>query len=579
MNEEIANIFYEIADILEMKEVKWKPQAYRKAARSLESLNKDVKDIYNKQGEKGLEDISGVGKAIAKKIIQYVKKGKVKKYEELKKSIPKGVEKLMKVPGLGAKTALKFYKKLGIKSIKDLEKAAKQHKIRDLEGFKSKTEQNILQGIKFLKKTKGRKLLGYVLPISKKIESELQELREVKKAVVGGSVRRKKETVGDVDILVELKTNNKKKEIKDSKNIVDFFTNMEIVKRILAKGKARATIITKDNLQIDIRIIKSESFGSALQYFTGNKQHNIHLRKIAQKKNLKLNEYGIFKGKRKVAGRTEKEVYKKLEMKYIEPELRTDSGEIESAQKAQLPKLINYKDIKGDLHIHSNWSDGQDKIEEIAKAAKQKRYKYIGISDHFGNLKIANALNKKRLGKRNKEIDKLNNKIKGIKILKGVEVDITPEGDLSADNQVLRKLDIVTASVHSKFKMSKKEMTERILKAMDNKHVDIIGHPTGRMIQQRQAYELDFEKIFKKAKKNKIALEINSAPERLDLRDVDIREAIKQNIKLAINTDSHDKNNLKVIELGIGMARRGWAEKKDIINTLSLFQLQKFLRK
>jgi DNA polymerase (family 10) len=562
-----------------MKEVKWKPQAYRKAARSLESLNKDIKEIYNKQGEKGLEDISGVGKAIAKKIIQYIKKGKVKKYEQLKKSIPKGVEKLMKVPGLGAKTSLKFYKKLGVRSMEDLEKAAKQHKIRDLEGFKSKTEENILKNIKFIKKTKGRKLLGQVLPTAKKIESELQDLREVKKAVVGGSVRRKKETVGDVDILVELKTNSKKKEQKDIKKIVDFFVNMDIVNRVLVKGQARATIITKDNLQVDIRIIKPESFGSALQYFTGNKQHNIHLRKIAQKNKLKLNEYGIFKGKKQVAGKKEREVYEKIGMKYIEPELRTDSGEIEASQEDKLPKLINYKDIKGDLHIHSNWSDGRDKIEKIAKKAKQRGYKYIGISDHFGNMKIANALNKKRLEKRNKEIDKLNKKIKGIKILKGAEVDITPEGDLSADNKILRKLDVIIASVHSKFKMSKKEMTDRILKAMDNKYVNIIGHPTGRMIQQRQEYELDFEKIFKKAKQKKIALEINSYPERLDLSDRNIRRAVEKGVKLVINTDSHNKNNLNFIELGIGMARRGWAEKEDIINTGSLSKLKKFLKK
>jgi DNA polymerase (family 10) len=579
MNEEIANIFYEIADILEMKEVRWKPQAYRKAARALESLDKDVKDIYNNKGEKGLEDISGVGKAIAKKIIQYIKKGKVDKYEKLKKFIPRGVEKLMKVPGLGAKTSLKFYKKLGIKSIEDLEKAAKQHKIRDLEGFKSKTEENILKNIKFIKKTKGRKLLGHVLPTAKKIESELQDLREVKKAVVGGSVRRKKETVGDLDILVELKTNSKKKEKEDSNHIVDYFINRDIVNRVIAKGQARATIITKNNLQVDIRIIKSESFGSALQYFTGNKQHNIHLRKIAQKNKLKLNEYGIFKGKKQVAGKTEREVYEKLGMSYIEPELRTDSGEIEAAQEGKLPKLINYKDIKGDLHVHSKWSDGRDKIEEIAKKAKQKGYKYIGISDHLGNMKIANALNKKRLEKRNKEIDKLNKKIKGIKILKGAEVDIAPEGDLSADNQVLRKLDVVIASVHSKFKMSKKEMTDRILRAMDNKYVDIIGHPTGRMIEQRQAYELDFEKIFKKAKKNNIALEINSYPERLDLNGRNIRQAVEKGVKLVINTDSHNKNNLNFIELGGGIARRGWAEKKDIINTGSLSKLEKFLKK
>jgi DNA polymerase (family 10) len=421
MNQELAAIFYEIADILDMKKVQWKPAAYRKAARALESLGKDVKDVYEKEGVTGLEEIHGIGEALSQKIIEYIETGKVKKLEKLRKTIPKGIVDLMKVQGIGVKKALKLHEKLGIKSVKELEKAAKKHKIAGIETFKEKTEENILQGIEFLKKHKGRTLLGYALPVARDIEIKLRGLKEVKKTVSAGSIRRREETIGDIDILVIS---------KDNKKVVEFFTKMPNVKRVLARGETKAVIITKDNLQVDIRIIKPESFGSALQYFTGNKEHNIHLRRIAIKKRLKLSEYGLFKGKKMIAGRSEEGVYRKLGMAYIEPELRTEKGEIEAALRRKLPKLVSYNEVKGDLHVHTKWSDGDDTIEEMAKAAKSFGLKYIAITDH-GSGKGMSRVNEKQLEKQIKEIEKINKKIKGIEILKGIEVDIRADGSLA----------------------------------------------------------------------------------------------------------------------------------------------------
>lgn len=570
MNQELALIFYEIADILEMKKVQWKPAAYRKAARALESLGEDVRDIYSGGGIKALQDIPGVGEGIAKKIVQFIETRKVQELEKLKKTIPKGLAELMKIPGMGPKKAMKLYQKLGIKSVKELEKAAKKHKIAGLETFKEKTEENILEGIEFIKQSKGRILLGLALPVARDIETRLKTLKEVKEAITAGSVRRMEETIGDIDILVITSKNQE---------VVNFFTKMPIVKRVLARGQTKAVIITKDNIQVDIRIIKPDSFGSALQYFTGSKEHNIHLRRIAIKKKLKLSEYGLFKGKKQVAGKTEEEIYKQLGMQYIEPELRTERGEIEAALKRKLPKLVGYKDIKGDLHVHSKWSDGNESIEDMAKAAKNLGLKYIAICDHAGPLKITHSLDEKRLEKQIKEIDKINKKINGMEILKGTEVDIKADGSLSLKDSALKKLDIVTASIHSGFKFPKEKMTARVLKVMDNPYVNIIGHPTGRIIQKRQAYAIDLDKIYDKAKQRNIALEINAMPDRLDLADTNVKEAIGKVVKLAIGTDAHSKTHLSFFELGTAVARRGWAEKKDVLNCLNLEQLRKALKK
>ncbi|MAG50244.1 DNA polymerase III [archaeon] len=560
-NLELAKILYEIADILEIQDVQWKPRAYRKAAQSIESLNEDIEIIYEKGRLKALDNIPGVGKGISKKIAEFIETGKIKEYEKLRKKFP--VE-FMKIPEVGPKTAKKLYEKLKIKNIKQLKEALKKHKLRKLYGFGEKKEKNILEGIKFYGSNK-RFLLGYILPIARDIEGKLKTLKEVKKISISGSLRRMKETIRDIDILVSSNS---------SRKVIDFFTKLDNVKKIIAKGSTKSSVRLKDNIQVDIRVIPDKSFGSALQYFTGNKSHNIALRKIAIRKDLKLSEYGVFKGKKQVAGSTEEGVYKKLGLKYIEPELRTDGGEIQASLKGKLPNLVKYSDLKGDFHVHTNWSDGSSSIEEMAKSAKKFGYQYLGICDHAGRLKIATCLDEKRLLKQIKEIEKVNKKFSNFEILKGAEVDILSDGKLATSDKILKKLDIVSASIHFGFK---KDNTDRILKALENKYLNIICHPTGRLINQRNPYKVDLRKVYKKAKENNKFLEINSYPNRLDLSDVNVKEAISENVKIAISTDSHNVNQLRFIELGIAVARRGWARKKDIVNTYNLKDIKKIL--
>jgi len=570
-NQEIAQIFYNIADILDMKNVAWKPVAYRKAARSLESLSKPIEDIFKEGGIKALEDIPGIGEGLAKKIIQYIQTGKIKEYEKLKKKLPKGLLQLMEIQGIGPKKAQKLYKKLGIKNIKDLEKAAKKHKIKKLKTFKEKTEENILKGIDLFKRKKGRMLLGLALPQAREISSELKKIKGVQRIEFAGSLRRMKETIGDIDILVIT---------KNPKPVMDTFTKMSSVKRVLAKGETKSAVILKTGLQVDVRVLKPLEFGSALQYFTGNKDHNIKLRGIAIKKGFKLSEYGLFskRGGKRVAGKTEKEIYKKLGMSYIDPELRENSGEIEAAMKGKIPRLITLKDIRGDLHIHTKASDGTNTIQEVAEACKKLGYEYICISEHSKSTSIAGGINEKQLEKQIKEIKKWNKKISGIKILTGIEVDILPDGSLDFSDKILKELDVVTASIHKKFKMSKKNMTKRILKAISNDNIDVLGHPTGRMIGKRPAYEFDFDKVFKAAKNTKTALEINCQPVRMDLDGSLVKKAKEFGAKFAICTDSHNLSQLNAIELGIAMARRGWCGKKDVLNTLPLNKFLKSLK-
>ncbi len=560
-NKEVASLLYEIADLLEIKEVEWKPRAYRKAAQNIEALSEDIKEIW-KKGE--LDKVPGVGEGIAKKISEFLKTGKSSYLKKLKKNIPIDVEDLMNVPEMGPKTVKLLYKKLKVKNIKDLKRAAKKGKISKLYGMGEKTEKEILEGIKTVEVSKKRFLLGFMLPNIREIEEKLKKLKEVQLISVAGSVRRKKETIHDVDILIA--SNNPVK-------VTEYFINLGDVKKVLAKGPTKSSVKLKDNLQVDLRIVSKESYGSALQYLTGSKPHSIKLRKIAIKKGLKLSEYGIFKKKKKIAGRTEKEVYNKLGLPYIEPELREDRGEIEAGLKKKLPKLIGYGDIKGDLHVHSKWSDGNNTIEEMALAAKKLGHSYLCICDHFGNLRIANSLNERRLLKQIKEIDKVNKKLSGIRILKGVEANILPSGKIDVPGKLLKELDIITAGVHSGFKSGEASMTKRIVSVMDK--INILNHPTGRLLQKRKGYGLDLSKVFDSAKDHDVAIEINSFPNRLDLDDVNSRAAVDNGVKLVINTDSHSINQLVYMELGIGVARRGWCGKKNVINTLPLNKILK----
>jgi len=572
-NHEIAKIFFNIASLIESDKKDFRQIAYERAALALEGLDEDVEEIYLDKGLAGLEEIPTIGKNLALKIEECIKTGKIKEYEKLKKALPVDFTEMTKIEGMGVRKAKTLYQKLGIKTVKELEKAAKSHKIAPLFGFGEKTEKNILQGIEFLKVDKGRVLLGFIMPAVKEIISKLEGLKETKKISVAGSTRRMKETIGDVDILVASDRPEK---------INDFFIKLPGIEKVWAKGPTKSSVHLKQGFDVDLRVVKEESFGSALQYFTGSKEHNVATRRIAISKGLKLNEYGVFRGKKMIAGKTEEEVYKAIGLPYIEPEMREDSGEIQLALEGKLPKLIGYKAIKGDLHCHSDWDGGENSIEEMAKMATQMGYEYIGISDHTKFLRIENGLDEKQLLKQNEKIKQLNKKFQvssfKFQIIHGCETNILNDGSVDIKDEVLEKLDYVIAGVHSSMKMERKEMTERIIKAMQNPNIDIISHPTGRIIQKRDEYQVDLEKLLKTAKETGTILEVNSWPERLDLKDVYIKMAKKVGVKMIINTDSHQKDQMRFIEFGIAQARRGWAEKPDIINTLPVEELLKHFK-
>jgi len=576
INSVLAKIFSEIAIYLEMQNIPFKPQAYENAATAIESLTENIEDIYKKGERVAIEKIPGIGKHIAEKIIEYLKTGKIKDYQNLKKKIPVDIGELILIEGIGPKAVKAFWEHLKIKNVEDLEKAASLGKIRNLPGFGQKTEKNILEGIKFLKRSKGRFLLADILPKAREIEKKLKPLKEVEQISVAGSVRRKKETIGDVDFLI---TTKKEKSIK---KIIKFFCSLPGVVKIWGKGPTKSSVRMEEGFDVDLRIVNKKSFGSALQYFTGSKEHNIQARTLAIERGLKLNEYGVFKGKKMIAGWHEPGIYKALGIPFIGPELRENRGEIEAAQKNNLPRLITVDDIKGDLHTHCNWNGGKDSIENMAKEAINMGYEYLGIADHTKFLRIENGLDEKQLEKRNKEIDKINKKIskkgKSFIILKGCETNILDKGKVDIDDKALAKLDYVIAGVHSRFKISKKEMTERIVRAMENPHIDIISHPTGRLLKKREEYQIDFAKILEVAKKTRTILEINAWPERLDLNDTNIKKAKEAGVKMIINTDAHQKDQLYFMEYGISQARRGWAEKKDIINTNSSKELMSFFK-
>jgi DNA polymerase (family X) len=572
-NSEIAKIFFEIAKYMQADGVSFKPYAYTRAGLSLENLKEDVGEIYKNGGLKALQEIPGVGKNLAKAIEEYLKNKKIKTLQDYKKKLPFKMDELLGVESLGPKKIKVLYEKLGVKNLKDLEKQAKKHKIAPLFGFGEKTEKNILEGIAFLKTSSGRLSIGKILPVARGVVEKLRNLKEVKQVSLAGSLRRRKETIGDADILV---ASNK------PEKIMDFFVKLDGVEKVWAKGNTKTSVRMDAGFDIDLRVVKEESFGSALQYFTGSKEHNIATRKIAIEKGLKLSEYGLFRGKKQIAGRTEEDVYSALGLTYIEPELRENEGEIDASLNGKLPKLVELKDIKGDLHCHSDWDGGENSIEEMAKTAMEMSYEYIGISDHTKFLRIENGLDEKKLLKQHEEIIKINKKLQvtgyKLRVLHGCECNILNDGSLDIKDEVLEKLDYVIAGIHSSLKMPKKEMTDRLVKAMRNPNIDIISHPTTRLINKREEAELDFDKILQVAKETGAILEINSAPERLDLNNFYIRLAKTRGIKMIINTDSHQKEQLNLMEYGVFQARRGWAEKQDIINTNPVEGLLKLIK-
>lgn len=562
-NQEIANIFRQIAHILEIKgENPFRIRAYERAAQNIESIPEDI-EIFVKEDR--LQSIPGVGKDLEEKIKEIVSAGRLQFLEDLKKDIPQGLIDILNIPGVGPKTAKVLYEKLNIRDVVMLERMAHAGKIRKLPGMKEKTEENILRGIELLKRGRDRMDLKTASDVANSFVERLKKLREVKKINPAGSLRRMKDTVRDIDILVSS---------KKPKKIMDVFTTLPDVKDVLAKGPTKSSIVTKDGIQVDVRVIEDVSYGAALMYFTGSKTHNIKLRHIAIKKGLKLNEYGIFRKNKMVAGKTEEDMYKALGLPYIFPELREDRGEVERAAEGVLPRLVELEDIKGDLHVHSTWSDGGSSIEEIVIKARGMGYEYIAITDHSQGLKIAGGLDKKELATKRKEIEKLNKKYKNIKILFGAEVDIDSDGELDYPDDILKDMDIVIGAVHSGFKQSREKLTKRIIKACQNKYVDIIAHPTGKLWGAREPYELDLEEVFKACRDTGTMLEINSFPQRLDLNDINCRMAKDFGLRLVVNTDAHIAEQLEMMKFGIAVARRGWLEKENILNTLPFDELK-----
>lgn len=565
-NQEIAKLLYDIADLLEIKgEMIFKIRAYRRAAQAVESMVEDIEDAW-KNGK--LDDIPGVGRGIAEKIEEYLKKGKSKYLHELKKGLPPGFAEMLAIEGVGPKKVKLFYEKLGIKNVEQLERAAKSGKLRKIPKLKEKTEQNIIKSIEASKKRGGRMLLGHALLLADEIIADMEKCKQAEMVSVAGSLRRMKETIGDIDVLVSS---------KEPKSVIDYFTSMKMTARVIATGPTKASINLFNGIQVDLRVLPQDEYGSALLYFTGSKEHNIELRKIAIAKKLKLSEYGLFRGNKSIAGRTEHEVYQKLGLDYIEPEMRESRGEIQAAAKHRLPELIGYHDIKGDLQMHTTWSDGANTIEDMAKAAQQLGYEYICITDHAVQPSIANPLNAKRLVQQRKEIDRLNKKL-SITILQGAEVTVDLNGNLGLDNKTLKGLDMVLASLHSALKQPKEKITERIITAMENPHVDMFAHPTARLIDRREPAALDMEKIIRKAKETGTILEIDAQPNRLDMNDANTKAAVEAGCKLCIDTDAHSISDLNHMRIGIATARRGWARKSDVINTYSLDRMKKMLK-
>ncbi len=569
-NTEIAKVFQDMADLLELKgENPFKIRAYQRAARAIEHLPKEL-EIMVEEGE-DLQNIPGVGEAIAKKITELVTTGKLRVYEELKAEFPEGITALLEIPGIGPKTAKKLSTELGIKTVDEPEQAIKEGKVAKLFRLGEKTAENILQQIQALRRKDQRIPIGEALPVVDEVLNALRTIPGVKNLTAAGSLRRFRETVGDIDLMGTA---------DNPEEVIKAFVSLPQVRQVLAQGPTKASVILPGGLQADLRMVEHDSFGSLLQYFTGSKQHNIALRTKEQKKGLKLSEYGItdLSTNKLEKFATEEDFYHRLGLQYIPPEIREDQGEIELAEKGALPRLIEISDIKGDFHVHTKWSDGHDTIEAMARAAKALGYKYIAITDHSAGRGIAKGLNEERLRQQIEEIKQLNQKLGDFHILTGIEVDIRADGTIDLPDGLLAELDVVIAAIHSAMTQSEEQITRRLLNAIENPHVDIIAHPTCRLIGEREPSAVDIEAVFKAAARNNKALEINAMPDRLDLKDTHIYRARELGIKLAIGTDAHSTAQLGFMRFGIGIARRGWCQAEDVLNTRPLEEVLAFLR-
>jgi len=558
-NRLVAKILYEVADLLELEGVEFKPRAYRRAAQAVESCPIPIEDLVA-QGR--LHELPGVGESIAQKIEEIVRTGKLALHEELKANLPVDLYALTQVEGVGPKTAKLLYEALGVRTLEDLERVAKEGRIKEVKGLGPKIEEKILRGLQEARGAEKRELLGYALPLARHICKKLLETGLFRRVEPAGSLRRGKETVGDLDLLA---LSDRPEEAAQA------FASLPEVEEILAQGPKKVSVRLTGGLQADFRIVPEESFGAALQYFTGSKAHNIRLRERAVARGWKLNEYGLFAEDGSViAGRTEEEIYRALGLSFIPPELREDQGEIQAAEAGALPKLVELQEILADLHVHTDWSDGKMALLEVAQEARARGLRYLAITDHLRFAQAIPGLSPDDLRRQIEEIHRINESLEDFRLLCGVEANIGKNGSLDVPRDLLPQLDLVIASVHTHFRLSRKEMTERLVRAVEDEAVDVLGHPTGRLIGERPAYEADWDEVFRRAAKAGTLLEVNANPQRLDLPADLIRRALEYGVRFIVGTDAHAPEHLDFLEYGVLTLRRGWARSKDVLNTLPL---------
>ena len=568
-NSEIADYFTKVADFLEIEGANpFRVRAYRNAARTITGLAHSIAELI--AAESDLTQLSGIGKELNEKIREIVRTGRLAKLEELENRLPPGLHQVLKIPGLGPRKVKVLYHALKIKGLDDLKKAAREGRVRTIEGFGLKMEEGILKNIDRLNHSEKRTPWFTAEAIARMLSEYLKQDQLVSDITVAGSFRRRKETVGDLDILISC---------RNAAAVMKSFTDYEGVDRVISQGDTRSSIVLRSGLQVDLRVVPEKSYGAALHYFTGSQAHNIAIRRIGQQKGLKVNEYGVFTGSRRTGGQTEEEVYASLDLPFIEPELREDRGEIQAAREKRLPHLVALTDIRGDLHCHTTDSDGRSSLYEMASAAAARGYAYLAITNHTHHLKIARGLSPAAVKKLLSEIDRLNDRLQQVVVLKSMEVDILRDGSLDLPDHILSELDFTVCSIHSDFQLDRDRQTERILRAMDNPRFNILGHPTGRLLNQRSAYAVDLERLITAAADRGCFLELNAHPDRLDLDDVHCRLAKETGVKVAISTDAHSVDHLDYMRLGVAQARRGWLEPSDVLNTYTLPQLQKLFRR
>jgi len=559
-NAEIAEKLQEMALFLEMEGVAFKPRAYEKAALAVASHGRPLASLFAAGGEKALLEVPGVGKGIAERIAELLRHGRIPDLERLRQAMPVDVLALTQIEGLGPKHVRALWEALGIRTLADLEKAVRRGCVRDVPHFGEKSEQKMLHGLERLRQASGRHPIGEVLPLAREIAARFAKLAGVEHAAVAGSLRRRRETIGDLDLLVVSARPT---------NVMKAFVSMPEVESVLAQGESKSMVRLSNGMDADLRVVPAKSFGAALLYFTGSKDHNVALRRIAQEKGLKLNEYGLFRGARSIAGRTEEEVYDALGLPWIAPELRENRGELEAARAGKLPRLIEYGSLRGDLQIQTDWTDGAASIAEMTAAAKAIGLEYIAITDHTRDLAMARGADEKKLLEQEKEIRRLNRTLTGFRVLTGAEVNIRKDGELDVADAALARLEVVGAAVHSLFGQPRDAATRRVIRAMENPHVDVLFHPTARQLGRRDPIDLDIDAVIAAAKRTGTVLEIDGIPDRLDLKDEYVRKAVAAGVPLVIDSDAHHPAHLRYAdEFGVAVARRGWARGADVLNTL-----------